>query len=205
MNRFDPEGAVLVVIDVQNDFCDPKGAVALSGTDVSCAAKIIQPLKRTIEFARAVGVPRVFVRTIHGPKYDCENWLQRVDRGGKRRNCIEGTWGAEFHKLVPVDDDLVVSKHRYDAFSSPEFIRVIEELGRPSLIFAGVATNVCVETSLREATCRDYLTTLLEDCSAAYTLAEHNSAVENIRKYFGIVDTSKELLSAWECFQASTD
>lgn len=205
LNRLDPSYTALIVIDVQNDFCDPNGTVALGGGDVTYAVQIVSPLNRTIEFARAIGVPVVFVRTVHGSNYDSENWIQRTGNGEKSPNCLEGTWGAEFFKLSPGDSDLIVSKHRYSAFSSSQFVDVIEWLEKPSLIFAGVATNVCVETTLREAVCRDYLTTLLEDCSAAYGLAEHNSAVENIKKHFGVVLTSDELLSVWERLRASTD
>lgn len=203
MNRIDPSLMALVVIDVQNDFCHLKGNVSLRGSDVSDAAKIIPPLQRIISVARGADVPIVFVRTLHGPKYDSQSWVERTGGQGRTQNCLEDTWGAEFYELTPLAGDLVVSKHRYSAFSSPEFVEAIEKLARPSLVFAGVATNVCVETTLREAICRDYFVTLLEDCCAAYSTAEHNSAIENVKKYFGIVRSSDEVLLNWAELESS--
>ena len=64
--------------------------------------------------------------------------------------------------------------------------------------FGGVATNICVETSLRDATCADYFATLVEDCSGAYEKKLHDGTVQNVASNFGLVVTSEEILSHWK-------
>lgn len=197
IDRLDPKLAALVVIDVQNDFCSPNGVAAKSGHDVSGAVEMAPRLGALLVGARSVGVPIVLVRTEHSDETTTDPWRFRSGEREKTPNCVPGSWGAEFYEIQPQDGDHVVTKYRYSAFNSPEFVRAISKLGRPSLLFCGVATNVCVETTLRDATCADYYSTLIEDCSSGYSKELHLSTVKNVRNNFGLVSTSEEILKRW--------
>ena len=197
IDRLDPGNSALVVIDVQNDFCSPRGVMAKSGKDVSGAVAMIPRLERLIEGAHQSNVPVILVRTIHSPETTSQAWRYRTGRAEQVPNCVPGSWGAEFFELKPAPDDFIVTKHRYSAFNSPEFIELLARLKRSSLLFCGVATNVCVETSLRDATCSDYYSTLVEDCSSAYLKSLHDGTVHNVMSNFGQVVTVDEILVRW--------
>ena len=197
IDRLDPSNAVLVVIDVQNDFCSPDGVAARSGKDVTAAVEMVPRLSELISKARSVGVPVVLVRTTHSDETTTDPWRFRIGERESVPNCVPGTWGADFYGIVPDKSDHVVTKHRYSAFASQEFVDVVSRLGRASLLFCGVATNICVETTLRDATCEDYFSTLVSDCSGAYSKELHDATVENVRNNFGLVVTAEELISAW--------
>ena len=197
IDRLDPRASVLVVIDVQNDFCSPQGIMARSGKDVSGAVEMAPRLAGLIAGAHQVHVPVILVRTTHSEGTTSEAWRYRIGRRESIPNCLPDSWGAEFFSLKPQPEDFVVTKHRYSAFNSLEFTELIAILKRPSLLFCGVATNVCVETTLRDATCSDYYAALVEDCSSAYSRDLHEGTVQNIRANFGLVVRAEEILGRW--------
>jgi ureidoacrylate peracid hydrolase len=195
--RLHPERAALVVVDVQNDFCHPRGVSAGLGKDLSGIEAAVARLANFLPAARAAGVPVVFVRNLHSPNSDTPEWLARHANPGRAQTCQVGTWGAEFYRVAPVDGDIVVDKHRYNAFTRTRLEDVLEGLGRRSLLFCGVASNTCVETSLRDAVCRDYLATMVEDCCGAYSDQAHQRAIASVSSGFGLVTTSSEVVEEW--------
>ncbi len=200
--RIEPQHAALVVIDVQNDFCDPAGSCAAVGHDVTGAVAMAPRLERLIDGARRVGVPVVWVRTEHHATTDSPAWLGRWgDPAGQQKagsTCRRGTWGAEFFHVAPAADEPIVRKFRYGAFLGTSMDTVIRTLGRASLLFTGVATNACVESSLREALSLNYHVSLVEDCCAAFEQHFHDATVRNVAGYFGAVLSSEWILDRWE-------
>lgn len=202
-DRLDPSRAVLVVIDVQNDFCHPEGRAARGGRDVSAVDLAVKRLSATIAAAREAAVPVVFVRTEHGAALDSLAWRRRFDARLSEPNpvdnvnCATGSWGAEFYGVEPVDGEAVVTKHRYSAFSSPEFRDVVRELGRPSLLMTGVATEVCVENTMRAAVDLDLLASVVSDCSATYSAEDHDAALAVLVRSFGPAFQSAQLIDHW--------
>lgn len=199
--RYDPSHAALVVVDVQNDFCDPAGALARLGSDVSDAAAMAPRLRRLIAAAHDAGVPVVFVRTTHDVSDDTDAWLSRFTLDPAQAPaptiCRIGTWGAEFFVVGPGPADTVVTKHRYSAFAGTSLPIVLRTLGARSLLFTGVSTEVCVESSLRDGLASDYFVSLVEDCAASYDREAHEAAAKNIARNFGTVTTSAELMALW--------
>lgn len=189
--------ASLVVIDAQNDFCHPDGRQAQQGQDVGRVAAAMQRLAGAIELARACAVPVIFVRTHHGPDSDTDAWMARHPDPTREQSCQVGTWGAEFCGVAPLPGEVVITKHRYSAFVDTPLRAVLDDLRRPSVLFAGFTTATCVESSLRDAVNGDLLATLLEDCSAAYTEAAHLRSVAAVESGFGLVTTSDELRRRW--------
>ena len=197
--KVDPRQAALVVVDVQNDFCHPDGAAGKRGRDLSQIAGMAEHLTHLLEEARRVGLPIIFIRTEHGPWTDSESWLGRnkTDAEQRVRTCEEGTWGCEFYGVAPQAGERVVVKHRYSAFHGTDLDLILRARGIRTVLICGVATNVCVETSAREAYMHDYEIVFLADCSAAYSPAEHDATLHNMAQHFGVVASEEEVCAAW--------
>lgn len=197
--RCDPRLSCLLVVDVQNDFVSPKGSAAQRGDDVSSAVAIVPNLVRLIEEARRVSLTVVYVKTTHSEWTDTPSWIYRSSQKSGLNTCREGTWGAEFYEgISPLPSERVVIKHRYSAFINTDLNTVLKAKGIESVLVTGVATNVCVETTARDAYMYDYYVTMVEDCAAAYEPKLHENTLENIRRHFGLVASSQEIMKTWQ-------
>jgi ureidoacrylate peracid hydrolase len=197
--RWDPRWSALLVVDVQNDFVSPKGSAAQRGEDVSASVAMVPRLIRLIDEARRVGLTVVYIKTTHGEWTDTPSWIYRKSQQKVLNTCREGTWGAEFYEgISPLPTERVVIKHRYSAFINTDLNTVLKAKGIESVLTTGVATNVCVETTTRDAYMFDYYVTMVGDCSAAYDPKLHESTLENMRRHFGLVATSDEIIQTWQ-------
>lgn len=194
MNRLDCESAAIVVIDIQNDFCHDDGYQARLGRDVSRVQAAVDRIDGFTQQARELGVPIVFMQNLHDPVTDTEEWRARHLEPRDWQSCLTGTWGAEFFSLVPQAQDHVMPKSRYNAFTNTGLEALLRSLNRTSLFFCGTATSICVETSLRDAACRDFLVTLVEDCCGDYSEIAHNNTVRSVARGFGAVTESKYVI-----------
>jgi ureidoacrylate peracid hydrolase len=197
--RWDPRWAALIVVDVQNDFASPKGAAAERGEDVSESIAMVPRLVRLIDEARRVGLTIIYVQTFHGEWTDTPSWIYRESQKKKLNSCREGTWGAEFYDgIKPLASERIVVKHRYSAFINTDMNTVLRAKGIESVLVTGIATNVCVETTARDAYMFDYYVTMVGDCAAAYDQKSHEGTLENMRRHFGLVADSNEIIKTWE-------
>lgn len=197
--RCDPQWASLLVVDVQNDFVSPQGSAAKRGEDVSAAQAVVPRLVRLIEEARRIALPIIYVKTTHSEWTDSPSWIYRKSQEKALTTCREGSWGAEFYDgISPRPDERVVIKHRYSAFINTDLNTVLKAKGIESVLVTGVATNVCVETTARDAYMFDYYVMLVEDCAAAYDARLHENTLENIRRNFGLVASSEEIVRTWQ-------
>ncbi len=195
------EHAALVVVDVQNDFCHQEGSLGSLVTDRTNLEQAVDHLVHLIEEARRFHVPVVFIQTTHDRFNDSSVWLRaRSDRPGGTQApavCATGTWGAEFYKVKPRPDERIVNKHRFSAFIGTDLEMTLRTLKRESVLVTGVTTNVCVESTAREAFMREFHVVLVEDCASAWTVEEHQATVHNIGKYFGQVADSQKVVALW--------
>jgi ureidoacrylate peracid hydrolase len=197
--RCDPQWSCLLVVDVQNDYVSPKGSAGQRGEDCSAAVAMVPRLIRLIDEARRVALPIVYIRTIHSEWTDTPSWIYRKSQQKALNTCREGTWGAEFYEgIAPLPSERVVIKHRYSAFINTDLNTVLKAKGIQSVLVTGVATNVCVETSARDAYMYDYYVMMVEDCAAAYDSRLHESTRENMRRHFGLVASSEEIKKTWQ-------
>jgi len=194
--RIDPSLAALVVVDVQVDFCRAPGS---SPEQSAAMEKMSINLERLIATAHLVEIPVIFIQTIHDLDSDSLAWRSRHGSlaAYEQELCKPGTEGAEFFRVAPSDGDIVVVKHRYDAFIGTEFESILESLGRRAVIMTGVMTDICVETTLRHAMCLDYLATIVSDCCESVTRERHEVALARIAHSFGAVASSSEIASVW--------
>jgi ureidoacrylate peracid hydrolase len=198
--RVDPRKTAVIVVDVQNDFCHSDSPLAKFGFDLSAAQDMVPRLLQLVESARAAGTSVIWVRAVHN------QWtrspIAEEQRLRKRRDadliCKEGSWGAEFYRVEPTPDEPIVTKHRYSAFVDTDLELILRSRGIDRVVMTGVATNVCVESTARDAYMRDYYVTFVDDCSATYDPAKHAATLRNMGDHFGVVVSSDELIEAWE-------
>jgi len=188
--------AVLIVVDVQNDFCHSEGAFSKKNVDLSHIQKIIVPnIVSLIRKCRKSNLPIIFIRTIHSGWTNSPSWQGRIGGMAKKTPiCLPDSWGAKFYKVKPDSSDCIVTKHRYSAFTGTDLDLILRSKGIETVLICGVATNVCVETTARDGFNLNYNVILIEDCCGAFSLEEHESALNSVRKYFGNVTESKGLM-----------
>lgn len=192
-----PAKTAVIVVDVQNDFCEAEGALGKAGAPTAAAMEMIPNLQRLLAGARAAGAPVIFIQTIHEAATDSAAWTWRM-AGSVGNCCRKNTWGAEFTQVGPVGDEPVVIKHRYSAFINTRLESVLRTLKVENLIMTGVSTNVCVESTARQGYMLDYNIVFLSDCTAAYSQEEHDGALYNMRSHFGVVATADDVIALWE-------
>jgi len=191
-----PEWAAVLVVDVQNDFCHERGAMGLLGFDMGPVQSSMDALAGFLGEARQASVPIIFIATEHGEWTNSQAWLKRGPRSGGEI-CAAGSWGSEFYKLAPAPGEPVVVKHRYSGFLGTDLEVVLRARERRSVLVTGVSTNVCVESTARDAFMRDYHVVMVEDCCGALTKPEHEATLHNIRVYFGRVLNSRAIAAHW--------
>lgn len=207
--RYDPSRSAVVVVDVQNDFCHPEGVLAQSGSDPSAVASMVPHLERFLAGARELGVCVVFIQTTHDDTTSSPVWkacksARTVAGTTGRWTCRPGSWGADFYRITPQPGDLAVIKHRYSAFTGTNLDLVLRSAGITSLFVTGVATEVCVESTLRDGLFHDYHVTLVSDCCASYDEAAHSATVTTVGKYFGVVAGADDVLARFTSELART-
>ena len=204
--KIDPRWAALVVIDYQNDFCDPKGAFAKTGFDPAPLQAIAPVLRTLVRRARAAKVPVIWVRNAYtyGPNwYLSEVILEQARRKWRGRYiavpvCAVGSWGADLYGGLRIHpEDAVVTKHRFNAMVDTDLDLILRSRRIRTVIATGVLTNVCVESTVRDAFFKDYYPVVPRDCVATYEKAQHEAALANVDTFFGQVTTSAEVLAAW--------
>ncbi len=187
----------LIVIDMQRDFAEPGGFGASLGNDVSRITKIIPDVKRLIEGFRAAGRPVIHTMECHRPdlsdlppaKRDRGTPALRIgDEGPMGRILIAGEAGtAILPELAPIEGEMVIEKPGKGAFYATELGAILKEKGITQLVFAGVTTEVCVQTTMREANDRGYECLLCEEATESYFPQFKAAAIEMIRAQGAIV------------------
>jgi ureidoacrylate peracid hydrolase len=204
--KVDPRHAALLVIDMQNDFIADGGLIAQDGRDRTEAIRLAERLPDFISAARKARVMVIFVRNIYTTDQNLflsAAWLEQAVR--KRKGgytsipvCAPGSWGGDFFGNVrPEPGDAIVSKHRYSAFHDTNLDTILRANGIRTVITTGVVSNVCVETTAREAFIRDYHVVLPRDGAAAYSVQDHEQTLSNIDRFFGELTSIDEICAIW--------
>ncbi|MEV4152634.1 cysteine hydrolase [Nocardia salmonicida] len=175
---FDPATTALVVIDMQRDFLLPGGFGESLGNDVALLRTVIEPLAELLTSARAAGITVIHTREGHLPDLsDCPpaklrrgNPSQRIgDPGRFGRILIRGEYGHDIiDELAPLDGETVIDKPGKGAFYATELAAVLQQNSITTLLVAGVTTEVCVHTTVREANDRGYECLVVADCVGSY-------------------------------------
>jgi ureidoacrylate peracid hydrolase len=208
----DPARTAVIVVDMKNAFASKGGYLDLFGVDVSGTPTIVANIQRVLAVSRPAGLPVVFLqmgwpadlRDAGGPT--SPNWhkanalrlmRQRPELTGTLM--IHGTWDhALVDDLKPAPEDLVVGKPRYSGFTGTNLDLLLRERGIRALVFTGTASNVCVESTLRDAFFLEYFPLWIADCSLPSGPPWlHEATVENVKRFFGWVTTTEEYVAAF--------
>ncbi len=199
--RIDPASTALVVIDVQNDFALPQGVCGRVGDDISPVGPVIDRLKELIAAARRANVLMIFMRTIYDDVVLSPTLAEQYARRGYPNSiCLTGTHGAEFvHGIDPRDapNEIILTKHRYSAFWGSAIDLFLRTNGIRTLVLTGIATEVCVESTARDAFFRDYQVVVPADCVGCYSEERQKASLAVLARSFGIVTSSEEIVAAW--------
>ena len=202
--------SAVVVVDVQNAFASKGGMLDIAQVDITDASRVIRVIRSVIEAARHIAVAVFYLRMAYKPDLS--------DSGGpnspnfhkelamslmcsrpelKGKVLTEGTWDAEIvEALAPQPADLVITKTRYSGFAGTPLDSQLRMRGIQYLFFAGIATNVCVESTLRDAYFHDYWPILLRDAAMpAGPPAAHDATLFNVESFFGWTASSQDLIS----------
>ncbi len=193
----DPARTALVVIDMQRDFLEPGGFGAALGNDVTLVQAIVPTVRALLDAARARGLMIIHTRECHRPDLsDCppakrdrgDPSLRIGDPGPMGRILIAGEPGAEIiPELAPLSGEHVIDKPGKGAFYATGLGDMLVERGITQLIFAGVTTEVCVQTTMREANDRGFNCLLAEDATASYFPEFRRATLDMIRAQGAIV------------------
>jgi ureidoacrylate peracid hydrolase len=200
----------VIVVDMQNAFASRGGMLDIAGADISGASAVVRSIATLLEAARSVNLPVVYLQMGFKPDLsnsggpESPNWHKELAL--RLMNCrpelkgkllIEGTWDfAIVDELKPQPGDLVIVKNRYSGFARTRLDSELRERGIRYLLFAGIATNVCVESTLRDAFFLDYWPVLISDAAmAAGPLGMHDATLFNVESFFGWTVPIAELLA----------
>ncbi|MFQ5692736.1 MAG: cysteine hydrolase family protein [Nitrospinota bacterium] len=197
-DKVDPAHTAVVVIDVQNDFCADEGWFGKMGRNLKDMQAMVPRLVAFVESARSYGAPVIWVRCAYDDVFIANNHRERTQR--KKYGCapcLSDTWGQEFYGVRPEKGEVVVTKHRYDAFEGTNLDVVLKSNGIHTLLMTGVTTECCVESASRHGFFLGYYIVLVEDCCATYDPALHAGTKRLIDEYFGVVSSAREVETTW--------
>ena len=184
----------LVVIDMQNGFVSKGGSYDKLGMNTSNYREIIPRLKDLIEFCRSKEIPIFYTEAVKEASgidvlTKIHNFLPKSRQERlKFPICIRGSWdGLTIDELKPTENDHVVIKRRDSAFQDTEFRVWLQSEGINLLVFTGIDTSICVETSLREGFNIGYDVALISDATASGHKKHYETTLERVRDYYGMV------------------
>jgi len=197
----DKSRCVLLVIDMQNDFCSPEGNMAKISKDIRFIQKMVPNLSRLLEICRSAGMRVIFTKMVHSVWTDSPAWVSKLNS----KNVRERTWGCEFYQgFEPHEEDWVVEKHRYSAFLNTDLDMVLRASGVDSIIVTGVNSDQCVDGSAKHAFQLDYYVFLVKDCIATDSQTLTEAVLSMAEKSYGWIVSSEEIieiLSKKEAYQ----
>lgn len=199
---FAPQQSALIVVDMQNAYASQGGYLDLAGFDVSATRPVIDNINTAVAAARAAGMLIIWFQNgwddqyveaggPGSPNYHKSNALktmrQRPELQGKL--LAKGGWDYQLvDELTPQEGDIVLPKPRYSGFFNTPLDSILRSRGIRHLVFTGIATNVCVESTLRDGFFLEYFGVVLEDAThqAGPSFAQQ-AALFNIETFFGWV------------------
>jgi len=201
----------VIVIDMQNAYASKNGYVDLAGFDISGAAGTIGNIDRTLKAARRAGIQVVYLQngwdpdyieagTPLSPNYHKSNALKTMRRNPNLQGQLlaRGGWDYDIvDALKPQPGDICIGKTRYSAFFNSQLDSILRARGIRNLVFVGIATNVCVESTLRDGFHLEYFGIMLED--ATHHLGPpflQQATVYNVETFFGWVSSVDDFCSA---------
>ena len=202
----------VIVIDMQNAYASPGGYLDLAGFDISGAARVIANTKAVLEVARAAGMPVIYFQNgwdadyveaggPGSPNFHKSNALKTMRERPELQGTLlaKGTWDYDLvEDLKPQPGDIVLHKTRYSGFFNSQLDSTLRSRNIRNIVVVGIATNVCVESTLRDGFFLEYFGIVLEDAThQAGPEFVQQAAIYNIEKFFGWVSSVADFKGAF--------
>lgn len=194
----DPEDAALLVIDMQNGMVHDQGTLARSGVPMAGLQRVVPNVRELVRLCRSLGIPDLWTMQEHYQR-DKSRDAHLIQHHTLRRvniACLKGSWDAEILdelKAEMTEASQVIRKQKWSAFYGTNLEILLRILGRRLLLIAGTTSNLCIETTIRDAYMRDYDLVIVEDCVAGVRQEWHDAAVATWKYYMGMVVPLDEL------------
>jgi ureidoacrylate peracid hydrolase len=202
----------VIVIDMQNAYASPGGYLDLAGFDISGADRVIRNTRGVLEVARAAGMPVIYFQNgwdadyveaggPGSPNFHKSNALKTMRQRPELQGTLlaKGTWDYDLvDELKPRPGDIVLHKTRYSGFFNSQLDSTLRSRGIRNIVVVGIATNVCVESTLRDGFFLEYFGIVLEDAThQAGPEFVQQAAIYNIEKFFGWVSSVADFKGAF--------
>ncbi len=204
----DPARAALIIVDMQNAFVHKGGMFDLAGMDIAGAQGVVRTIRTILDVARPGGLTVIYLQIGYRPDLAdsggpaSPNWYkelalrlmrERPELAG--RLLVHGTWDfAIVEELAPRDGDVVIPKSRYSGFAGTPLDSVLRTRGITHLVFTGIATNVCVESTVRDAFFHEYWPVVVADATMpAGPESQQAATLFNVETFFGSVTTAADV------------
>ena len=196
-----PSRTAVLVIDIQVDFASPEGALG-AYVDMGAVQPAVAAAERLVEAAREAGTPVVFVGLFTSPETDSPSWKARMRRRGgdpdsESALCRVGEVGSEFYGPQPLPGEPVVKKTRYSGFGGTDLDARLKALGVDTLVVAGLTTECCVDSTVRDAFALDYHVFVAADACAAYEADIHAASLKVMDLNSAILTDTAAIAHAW--------
>jgi len=192
--------SALIVVDMQNGFIAPNGSCARIGLPVGRLTSAVEPCVRAVTAARAGGVPIVWTRYTYKADFSDGGFMVKEKLPGlaTERALVGGTWDhAILDALAPRPNEFILDKNRPSSFHETSLQEHLQHLRISELVVCGVTTNCCVETTVRDASQRDYRTFVLHDAVAEYDENRHRESLNCMNMLFAHLINVEQLNRTW--------
>lgn len=208
-----PEQTALIVIDMQNAYTSPGGYLDLAGFDVKATQPVAENIQKAVTAAHEAGIQVIYFKNgwddqyveaggQGSPNYHKSNALKTMRKHPELQGKLltKGGWDFELiDELKPIAGDIVIEKPRYSGFFNTALDSMLRARGIRNLVFVGIATNVCVESTLRDGFFLEYFGVTLDDaCYQAGPKEAHLAALYNIQTFFGWVSNTASFMATFQ-------
>ncbi|HTN79927.1 MAG TPA: cysteine hydrolase [Acidimicrobiales bacterium] len=213
-----PGRTAVIVVDMQHDFASEGGMFDRAGIDLTAIKEIVGPIAEVLDAARASGMLVVYLKMAFSADLsdagypDGPTWLKHIPLragdtvaapdGSASRILIRDSWNTDIvEELAPMAGDVVLYKSRYSGFYETELEATLRAHQIDTIVFVGATTSVCVESTVRDATFRDFHCLVLSDCTAEPIGADtprsnHDASLHVLELLFASISDSRSLLSS---------
>lgn len=210
--QLDAKQTALIVVDMQNAYTSLGGYLDLAGFDVSKTQPVVKQIQQAIDVAHAAGIQVIFFKNgwdaeyveaggEGSPNFHKSNAIKTMKKKPELQGKLlsKGGWDYELiDELQPAPQDIVIEKPRYSGFFHTQLDSILRAKGIHNLVFTGIATNVCVESTLRDGFFLEYFGVLLDDaCYQAGPVEAHEATLFNVKTFFGWVSDTQSFAESF--------
>ena len=210
--QLDAKQTALIVVDMQNAYTSLGGYLDLAGFDVSKTQPVVKQIQQAIDVAHAAGIQVIFFKNgwdadyveaggEGSPNFHKSNAIKTMRKKPELQGKLlsKGGWDYELiDELQPAPQDIVIEKPRYSGFFHTQLDSILRAKGIRNLVFTGIATNVCVESTLRDGFFLEYFGVLLDDaCYQAGPVEAHEATLFNVKTFFGWVSDTQSFAESF--------